>query len=393
MVRLQYLIENKKCTGCYSCAAICPKSCIEMKNGNDGFLYPHIDITKCIDCKICQNHCPVINPIGAGTKQKKEAFAAISKNAFIRENSSSGGIFTHLAEKIISEGGVVFGARFDDSFSVIHDFAESTEELAEFRGSKYVQSRIGDVYKRVKEFLEIGRYVYFSGTPCQIAGLKAYLVKDYNTLFTQDLICHGVPSPAVWKRYVKYHEIEKDSKTIRTFFRYKKYGWKKYSLLFEYSDNREYTQPLTKDLYLKGFLSNLYLRDSCYHCCFKGKERISDITLADFWGVENIVPEINDDKGTSLVLINTDKGKRLFESVNSSLDVKSVDRNEALKYNTAAFQSATINPKRSQFFTDFQNGDLENKRFLKLMRKYCEDSVYLRAKRIIRSVVSKIKFK
>ena len=218
------ITEQVKCTGCSACANICPKQCISMVADLEGFLYPSVDTKECINCGLCEKICPILkkNPIKS---DDIIAYAAMLNNTDIRLESSSGGVFTAIAESVIDKNGVVFGAELDENFNVIHTYVETKEELKKFRGSKYVQSVIGETYKRAKGFLDQGRFVLFTGTPCQIGGLYAYLNKDYDNLITQDLICHGVPSPMVWRKYLEFREDISHAGVRRMSFRHKKYGW------------------------------------------------------------------------------------------------------------------------------------------------------------------------
>ena len=231
-------IENKtKCSGCHACANACPKNCISMTSDEEGFWYPQVDKSKCIDCGLCEKICPIIHKWQPDNSRTTTAMAAINTNEEIRLKSSSGGLFTLIAENIIDQGGVVFGAAFTDDFkSVRHICVDNIADLDKLRGSKYVQSKIGDTYKQAKEYLDSGRKVLFTGTPCQLGGLYSYLRKPYENLFTQDIICHGVPSPMVWERYVDFREKKSASSTQRMFFRHKKYGWKTFAVLFEFSN-------------------------------------------------------------------------------------------------------------------------------------------------------------
>ena len=346
-------ITNKKdCCGCFACANICPKGCIEMLSDNEGFLYPKVDKDKCVDCGLCEKSCPIINDIEK--KNQGLGFAVINKDEAVRLKSSSGGVFTSFAEYVIKNGGVVFGAAFTDNLkSVEHIAVTNTQNLYKLQGSKYLQSKIGDTYKQAKDYLQKGVPVYFSATPCQIAGLYAYLGKDYDNLVTQDLICHGVPSPSVWQKYVGFREEKSNSKTSNVFFRCKKTGWKSYSLRFMFENASEYIKPVNDDLYMRGFLSNLYLRPSCHNCNFKTFNRSADITLADFWGVENVLPDMYDSKGTSLVICHSDKGKKILKNCSDGLTVKEIDVSSALQYNSSMIKSATANANRNKFFENF----------------------------------------
>lgn len=382
-------VTNKiDCCGCSACANVCPKNCIEMISDNEGFLYPKVDKEKCVNCGLCEKVCPIINKPQI-IESNQVALAVINKNINIRLNSSSGGVFTLLASEIIKNDGVVFGAVFsEDCKSVYHKSVQTLEELTALRGSKYVQSEIGNTYSQVKTFLENGKIVLFSGTPCQISGLYAFLNKEYENLFTCDFICHGVPSPLVWKNYVEMREQKAASKTQRTFFRHKKYGWKMYSVQFIFNNCTEYIQIINNDLYMRGFLADLYLRPSCYDCKFKGTNRPSDITLADFWGVENVCPEMYDDKGTSLLLLNSKKGKELFALIADCTVNKEVDLNTAISFNSAAIKSVAIPKKRDDFFADLNN--IPTKR---LFEKYCKLTVKQRLRRLVGAILRKMKLK
>lgn len=375
-----------KCSGCFACVTKCPNSCIAMKTNNEGFWYPEIDEEKCVSCGLCEKICPVMGE-KIIEQPSNESFAVINKNDKTRMESSSGGVFTLLAERVLDDNGVVFGAAFSDDFkSVQHICVKDKNKLWRLRGSKYLQSSIGDAYIQAENYLKQEKNVLFSGTPCQVAGLYAYLGTDYENLITQDIICHGVPSPLVWRNYVEYREHIAGSATKGIFFRHKKNGWKTYSLQFDFENDSEYIQPLAKDLYMRGFLANLYLRPSCYQCGFKSENRISDITLADFWGVENICPEMFDDRGTSLVLINTNKGKVLFNTIKSQTQNCDVEKSEALKYNSAATKSSLLPQKRKLFMDDIQT-----KPFSKIIKKYCRESIVNRSKRFVKKCLLLLK--
>ena len=368
------------CCGCHACYNSCPTHAIEMKEDEYGFKYPQIDKDKCINCGLCEKVCPILNK--KTRANKPEAYAIINRDEHIRAKSSSGGIFTLIAEKIIEKGGVVFGASFDEEFMVKHIKVENKENLQRLRGSKYVQSDINDTFKDVKEILETGRKVLFTGTPCQINGLYTFLNKKYDSLYTQDIICHGVPSPKVWKKYLEYRKKKDSKEPIEINFRQKDNGWKAFQMLFKY-DNDEYKINHSEDVYMKAFLKNLSLRDSCYNCGFKDKNRISDLTLADFWGINNVVENMNDDKGTSLVIINSEKGKELLESIDNRIIKKQVDFEEAIKYNYPMFRSVPMNKNRDKFFDNLNSVDFD-----KLVNKYTKEKI---SKRIINKVKRIIK--
>ncbi len=344
---MQKIVDFEKCSGCHACFNACPKNCISMKPDEEGFLYPEIDNEKCIDCGMCQRVCPVLTKYKG--YPKGNAYACINKSDETRKFSSSGGIFSLLAEHIISQDGVVFGAAFDNDLNVCHMGIRDIDELKKLQGSKYVQSKIGDTYKQAREYLEAGKKVLFSGTPCQISGLLTFLGKDYENLVCQDIVCHGVPSPLVWKEYLKFVENQIGAKAKKVTFRDKSYGWKRYFVRLDFDKEKKYTQPFNRNLFMKGFLENLYLRPSCYDCHSKSVERQSDITLADFWGIEKIHPEFFDNKGTSLVLENSEKGRQLINAISSKMHHKKVDIDSALKFNPSAYRSACIPKNRKRF--------------------------------------------
>ena len=279
---------------------------------------------------------------------KTIAFACCNKDDDIRMKSSSGGVFFELAQKVISEGGTVFGAKYDENRNVVHSHADTMKGVMDFLGSKYVQSSIGEEYKLAKECLESGRKVLFSGTPCQIGGLRAYLKKDYENLITVDFICHGVPSRKVWREYVK--EISQNKRIENISFRDKTEGWYDFSLKIDFSDGSSYRKNNHNDVYIKGFLSDLYLRPSCYDCKFKGTERKSDITIADYWGVQNDLPDMYDNKGTSLVLVHSKSGMKIWNDIQNRFTVKETDVNTAISHNPNYTKSVSMNLRRKSFF-------------------------------------------
>lgn len=313
------------------------------------------------------------------------AYAAINQNAAIRANSSSGGVFYLLAEYVISRGGVVFGARYNSDWEVVHDFAETVEGIAAFMGSKYVQSRAGDTYSKAKAFLKQGRLVLFSGTPCQIYGLKAYLGEDYENLITMDLICHGVPSPKVWREYIQLCEQGRKIKAIS--FRDKTEGWLKFSLKINFEDDQSYRKTLREDLFMKGFLQNIYLRPSCYNCRFKGVRRESDVTLADLWGCSAVAPELFDDKGTSLVLIQSEKGAEIWETISRNMQILQLHTDDYQKFNSSLTTSVAQPRKRRKFYQDTGWENLEK---LTSRKDSLPERALRKAKRIVKKLIKRV---
>lgn len=398
-----YIKDKQKCCGCAACAQRCPKQCITMHADYEGFLYPVVDTTLCIDCGLCEKVCPVINYNEPHQPQK--VYAAYNKNEEIRMQSSSGGIFTLLAEETIKNDGIVFGVKFNDDWMPEFDYTETIEGITPFRGSKYVQAIVGNAYKEAENFLKQGREVLFSGTPCQIAGLKKFLRKEYDKLLTVDIICHGVPSPKVWNMYLK----ETCSKLLKTIpdgknsvgfangetykscieaisFRSKITGWKKYSFMlklnFSNYDGKNtgvFAETLDKNIYMRAFLSDIILRPSCYDCPTKQGKSHSDITIADFWGIDKIDPTLNDDKGISAVIYNTQKGKITYNNVCGTIN-KEFDFENIKSYNIAFYCSSKEHRKRKYFFTI-----LDKKGVYKSIQKCTHRPLY---KRIINKIVN-----
>ena len=364
------IIDKHACCGCSACVQKCPKQCISLVEDEEGFLYPVVNSDDCIDCGLCEKVCPILHQ--AEERKPLKAYAAKNKNEGIRKQSSSGGVFTLLAEDVIKEDGVVFGAKFDEQWEVKHDFTETFEGLHVFRGSKYIQSHIEENYKKAETFLKSGRKVLFSGTPCQIAGLKRFLRKEYDNLLTVDFVCHGVPSPGVWRKYLKEtvaHLCDKNSvpsdpvamdnaRIENITFRNKCSGWKKYSfsLTLSATTRSGATQKVSlinlfsQNAFMKGFLANLYLRPSCYACPAKCGKSGSDITIGDLWGAPSIIGNYDDDKGTSLVLIN--KEVAFFEK-KSSLWIKDIEYSSALAHNSCIEKSVKESKKRKQFYSSY----------------------------------------
>ena len=362
------IVDKKDCTGCWGCVNICPKLCITMKIDKEGFDYPIVNESDCIKCKKCINTCPVLH------KQEKEnkpvAYACFNKDEEIRKESSSGGVFTLLARNIIEDNGVVFGARFNASFDVEHNYIETLDEIKVFRGSKYVQSRIGYTFTQVKEFLEDGRKVLFSGTPCQIGGLKSFLEKDYENLICIDIICHGVPSPMVWNKYK--NEISNGRKIT----------------IINFEDGTSYFEKGTENKYIRGFIGDIYLRNSCYQCKFKTLHRQSDLTLADFWGIENINKNMYDGKGTSFLIINSEIGNQILQRIKEQIEVKEADLEESIKYNMSAVRASYRNTRREYFFRN-----INRFKFNKLVEKTLKGSIYSRLKNKVYLYMKKLGIK
>lgn len=363
------VLDSKiNCCGCTACSQVCPKHCITMKMDEEGFKYPIVDTDQCVDCGLCEKVCPYLNSYPT-PQEKPASYACKTKDDNLRAKSSSGGLFTVLATRIIHEGGVVFGAKFDAEWNVVHGYTENEDGLAAFRGSKYVQSDMGNSFSQVKEFLKAGRPVMFTGTPCQVAGLNHFLQKKYDNLFTVDFVCHCVPSPLVWRKYIE--ELQKNGKITGLTFKDKSEGWAKYGIKVCSSTNILAQGNHGENVYMKAFLSNLIVRPGCTNCPARHYKSGADVTMADCWGFNEYHPELNDDKGMSLALPLTEKGSILFKEVSDTLDVLQIPYIEVQEETNhkPIIESPKNHPYRNRFFQDFVVGKSS---ISSLMNKYLD---------------------
>ena len=360
------IISKTKCCGCEACVNACPKNCISMKVDAEGFEYPSVDKTLCINCGLCEKVCP-FNKQEPLRCKKPKTYAVKIKDDTVRILSSSGGIFSILASEVLGRDGVVYGvALSDDLKKALHFRVDNTEDLYKLRGSKYLQSKTGIIFNQVKSDLDNNKQVLFSGVPCQINGLKFFLRKEYENLLTVEVICHGVPSPALWAKYFDYLETKYNAKIHKVNFREKRNGWKTFGLT-EDGDNISQYLNQHQDPYMQMFLRNYCLRPSCYDCVAKKLESMADLTLADFWGIQNVAPEMDDDKGTSLVLVQTHKGEKFLDSLKNQFVSKKVDFETGIKSNVSYWKSCEKPTQRNTFFVD-----MENMSFEELQDKYCK---------------------
>jgi len=310
------IIGKQNCTGCWACFNVCPVKVIRMELDDEGFMYPVVNSIKCTGCGLCQEKCPVIKESKNESLVEPLIYAAWSNDNETRLVSSSGGIFSEIARKVLNERGVIFGVRFNKDFIVEHAFCKDEQSLSELRGSKYIQSHVGDAYLKSIKSAKQGNLVLFVGTPCQIAALNKFVEgEDFSSkVITCDLICHGVPSEIIFKEYLKSLSNKYKGNLVNYSFRDKSHGWDKFSIHAEFDNGKMYIKEHKFDPFYIGFLKNLYLRPSCYHCRFSRVPRVADITLGDFWGIQK---ELKDQRGVSLVSCNTKKGEDFLNLITS----------------------------------------------------------------------------
>lgn len=377
------MLPDIDCVGCGACANACPKNCLHMRPDKNGFLHPKIKADACISCGACEKACPVINK-NQKAEESIPVYAVYSKNDNVRISSSSGGLFYTIAKHIIENGGIVYGAAFDENLYLSHKGVESVEDLHILQGSKYIQCDTGLCFREIKTHLNNNRPVLFCGTPCQAEALLCYLKKTYENLFILDFICHGVPSQKVWQEYIKHQEKAFSSKVTLAHFRDKSNGWYLFSSKLKFENKTEYLNTHRNDAYMKVFSQNVSLRKSCYSCNFKTANRNSDITTGDLWGIQNILPNITDDKGVSVVFIQSEKGNYLFQKVKDDLWSQEISFESAIAHNSAMIKSVYEHSFREYFFKH-----LGKQNFEQLVNDCLEPSYYVRLKRKLNQIMSK----
>lgn len=363
MVDVPKLAPKDLCTGCSACEQICQRDCIQLRGDQNDFRYPEIvNPQKCVHCELCTKTCPVLNRTES-VIHEPDVYAAMSLNERIRKDSSSGGVFTEIAEWVIAQGGIVFGAAYNDSFEVVHRAVETVEGLRELRGAKYSESRLGNSFRNIKNELEEDRIVLFAGTPCQNAGLKAYLHKDYKNLICLDFVCHGIPSPMVWREYIHYRAEQDNNAVIPVSInlRSKETGWSRYtySNQFVYADHEKMIQS-GESRFMQLFVGDSVNRISCGNCSFKGFSRCTDFTLGDFWGIWDIKPEMDDNKGTSVVLVHSQKGRVIFSEIEEKLRCTEVSLEEASRQNPSMIRSSKTRANRQTVLEKIRNREVQS---------------------------------
>lgn len=378
-----YLEKNNKkdCNGCGICTIGCPTNAIKMVEDKEGFFYPQIDEDKCIKCNKCKNICSNYN----NSDGNEKVYMAINKNKDELEKSSSGGMYYIFAKYVIEKKGVVFGVEYGEKLKVRHNYYETLEECKKFQGSKYLRSDIGDSYQKAKEFLEQDRFVLFTGTPCQCNALKTFLKKDYEKLILCDIVCHANPSQKVFDKYIKELEEKNGKRIINVWFRSKENGWRNQTPIIEFEDGEKKEEKT----YFKAFVSELLGRPSCHDCEFATSKRITDFSIADFWGIDKVLPDVkNDDTGISLLTVNSEKGKKIFEEVNTNMEIIEVDKEVAFSHNHG--YNVPPHKNRQKFFDNLDTMPvIENMQ--KCLKVSFIKKVFRKLKRIVKKALKSIK--
>lgn len=349
-----YQNEKEKCVGCTACASVCPVKAIVMKPDEEGFLYPNVDEECCIHCGQCEKVCPVMNP-AKKPEGKRRTFLVRTKDADILKQSTSGGFATPLAQWVLKNGGSVCAAAYDEEFRVVHRlFTGENADISSIRGSKYVQSDLGSSFQIVQSLLKDEKTVLFVGTPCQVAGLKGFLKKEYEKLITVDLVCHGVPSPKLWEKYRQYQQERFGAPIQSVSFRNKTYGYHSGTMKMTFANGKEYYASGRVDGMLKAFYSDVSSRPSCYACPMKGLERCSDFTIMEGWHASVLVPGLkDDDRGYTSVVVQSVKGLKALERLQDVYDCYEVDTQKAVELDGIMVENcAKSHPKRHDFYKE-----------------------------------------
>ena len=378
------LFTNKQdCCGCSACSQRCPRQCITMKEDEEGFYYPQINSELCINCGLCKKVCPNFNH--TFFNENLHFYSAKNPSETILLNSSSGGVFTLLAEKIISLGGIVFGVKWDHDWSTVYSYADKADYLFEFRTAKYIQTKPSVSFIYIENLLKKGKYVLFSGLPCTIQGLKLFLNKEYPNLITVACVCHGIPTEKLWKKYL-LELCNKKKKTVSDItkinLRNKKTGWKNYSCTVSFIDGSEECQFHDNNPWMRAFINNLTLRPSCHACPAKINVSQADISLGDLWGAKQLLEdEYIQDTGISLIIVHNGKGLLFCENSDISF-LHEYNFTEVSKYNPALYLSSPLNPKRNLLFSNITDG----KPFISSVHKLTKKNLILRIKYVLNSI-------
>ena len=397
--------DKKDCCGCWACKNVCPVQCITMPEDEEGFRYPTVDKDKCINCHLCEKVCPIINKKEEPAKPQK-AYVVQNKDPQVLRESTSGGAFSAIAKAVIRKGGIVFGAGFDTKGVVRHQAVEKEEDLRIFRNSKYVQSLVGDTYKQVKDSLKQGRLVLFSGTPCQLEGLIFYLrEKHYDNLLLIDVVCRAVPSPLVLRKYEEMQQKKMNSEIDDIKFRDKYHGYKYSSLSIRTKDKQEYHEGIDTDPYLRAFFAASSIRPSCTQCKFRSRYRRTDMTLWDCFTIEHFSKELDNDKGATRILVHTQRGADLLNSLVDDLKIVEVNPEDAVDGVKEMLTSPQRNVNCKAFFQDIHILEPEaffTKYYPNTLRHRLEKQarllsnklgIYKYAKKVVKAIIGKREIK
>ncbi len=347
------ITDKSACCGCTACASICPKEAIKMAPDEEGFLYPSVDMNSCVECGLCDSVCPIQQKCESNTR-KVESYVLRTKAENVLMNSTSGGFVTPLIEYVLEYNGIVCAAAYDKNFTVRHIFVNSNggDRLDNIRGSKYVQSDLNDCYKRIKEYLEQNKMVCFIGTTCQVSGLKSFLRRNYEELITVDLVCHGVPSPKLWSKYLDYQKNKYHSEIREISFRNKTYGYHSGTMKICFSNGKTYFGSARVDYMLKSFFREIASRPSCYQCKFKTIKRCSDYTIYDCWHATQLVENLrDDDKGYTNVIVQSEKGKKILNQIRNQYELYPADTEKAVNLDGIMVKKSAIpHSKRKEFY-------------------------------------------
>lgn len=377
--------REEQCCGCTACNSICPRNAIQMKENEEGFLYPIIDESNCVNCGLCKKVCP-INKDSRQEQYSQKYYAVKHVNVDVVENSSSGGIFTALSDAVLKQGGVIYGVKLDEEYRVIHSRAEEQEKRDEFRGSKYVQSDMGTVMQHMEEDIKAGKYVMFTGSPCQVAGVRSFLEEkriSFEKVLLCDFICHGASSPKVWESYVNYFKGKYSTGLQKYIFRGKREGWHQWYPIIQ-ADNCDFSQEYRKKKsYLLLYQTCFLNRNSCYECKYTSYERVSDITFADFWNIHTVNAEMDDNKGTSQVLINSKTGEKWFEKCKEHIIYFECSKQDVWQPH---LEYANAMPKqRTVFWKEYKRKDFEE-----ILKKYGQGDLLTKCKNFFTPILKKI---
>lgn len=378
------IVNKIECCGCEACVNACPKNCIRMVSDEEGFLYPKVNSESCIQCGLCERVCPVINYTARQGNDAQEACLLQHKDESICSQSTAGGAFTGIATYVLEKGGIVFGVEMTERYEVRHTSVETVEELNKFRNSKYVQSRIGNVYQQVKKELKSGRWVCFSGTPCQIEGLRHYLNKDYEKLVLVDVVCRAVPSPGIWKKYINYESKQKGAfLSIR--FRDKALGYQYSTMALKNRNGKTFRGGIESQPWLRMFFSGMIIRPSCTDCKFRSRYRNSDFTIWDCFNTYSLDRTFDEDRGTTRMLIHTEKAKDIFKEIQNNYICKALSAGMAVAGVQEMVSSPAPNKRKAEFMMDLQSESMDM-----LLNKYFPMSGKVKAKKTLRLILNRV---